>query len=277
MRMVADFVERYREFELIILANYNPIDPEVLYNELPDTTKILGFVDDPESTYMRGIPYLWAFDGAFYISPSYDERSLFDDKLAQWGCREHTWWPLRPLRDESINPTDTYYEDRDIDLVYIGKAYGSKIDRLIELKRHFGARFHIYGYWPFRGYFGMMRGVLGKPILGQRVAPLSASERLNVYRRTKIGINMHLSDCPRETGNMRMYEVPAHGALLLCDKAGRDAHESIFLPNEEAVYYDSIPDAIGRRNIFCRMSQNAYESLAAVFNASLKTMSGKRI
>lgn len=250
MRMVTDFVERFSDFELVILANYNPIHPEILHNELPNTTKILGFIDDPSSTYVRGLPYLWAFDGAFYISPSYDERSLFDEKLRQWGCRECMWWPLRPFRDETIDSSETYFDERDIDLIYVGKAYGSKIDRLVELKRHFGARFHIYGYWPLRGYFGMIRGVFGKPILWQRVMPLSANERRNVYRRAKIGINMHLSDCPRETGNMRMYEVPAHGAMLLCDKAGRDAHESIFSPGIEAIYYDSTADAIEKAEYF---------------------------
>src|SRR5262249_666661 len=62
----------------------------------------------------------------------------------------------------------------------------------------------------------------------------------------KIGINMHLSNEPSETGNMRMYEVPAHGAMLLCDKAALDAHESIFTPNVEAVFYDNLTDAIAK-------------------------------
>ena len=41
-----------------------------------------------------------------------------------------------------------------------------------------------------------------------------------------------------------MYEVPAHGMMLLCDKAGLNAHEQIFEPDKEAVFYDSIEDAI---------------------------------
>ena len=45
---------------------------------------------------------------------------------------------------------------------------------------------------------------------------------------------------------MRMYEVPAHGMMLLCDKAGMDAHERIFAPDKEAVYYDSSEDAIAK-------------------------------
>ena len=55
---------------------------------------------------------------------------------------------------------------------------------------------------------------------------------------------MHLSETPMETGNMRMYEVPAHGMMLLCDKAGLNAHEQIFKRDKEAVFYDSIEDAI---------------------------------
>ena len=39
-----------------------------------------------------------------------------------------------------------------------------------------------------------------------------------------------------------MYEVPAHGAMLLSDKAALDAHEAIFTPGIEAVYYDNIAD-----------------------------------
>ena len=43
---------------------------------------------------------------------------------------------------------------------------------------------------------------------------------------------------------MRMYEAPAHGMMLLCDKAGLNAHAQIFEPDKEAVFYDSIEDAI---------------------------------
>src|SRR2546429_166008 len=56
--------------------------------------------------------------------------------------------------------------------------------------------------------------------------------------------------CPTETGNVRMYEVPAHGAMQLCDKAARDAHEQIFAPGTEAVYYDSLEDAIEKAEYY---------------------------
>lgn len=246
MRLVRDFVEKFHDFDVIILATYCPIHPEILFHELKKPVKILGFVDDPFSTYVRGVPYLWAFDGAFYVSPSYSERELFSEKMEQWSCVNHTWWPLVPHALPKPSVGQEFFSDRDIDLIYVGQAYGPKIDRLIQLKKKFGSRFRIHGRWPFKGYHGLVRGLLGKPIFPHRVAPLTTDERTALYCRTKIGFNMHLSDVPRETGNMRMYETPAHGMMMICDKAGRDAHAQIFTPDEEAVYYDSIVDAIDK-------------------------------
>lgn len=244
IRFIADFIDRFRDADALVFANYCPVHPEVLAGELARPRKILGFIDDPFSTYVRGIPYLWAFDGAFYISPSYDERSLFSEKLPQWGCHTSRFWALRPFPEAPVHPTDSFFADRDVDLLYVGKAYGPKIDRLVALKRHFGERFHVRGQWPFRGMHGFVRALQGKPVFPHRVRSLTVTERTSLYRRAKIGFNMHLSDRPRETGNMRMYEVPANGAMLLCDKAGRDAQAQIFEPGVEAVYYDSMDEAI---------------------------------
>lgn len=41
-----------------------------------------------------------------------------------------------------------------------------------------------------------------------------------------------------------MYETPAHGMLMVCDKAAANTHARIFEPNTEAVYYDSLNEAI---------------------------------
>jgi hypothetical protein len=246
MRFVRDFVDAYQDARLIILATYNPIHPEILHRELPLPTKILGFIDDPYSTYERGIPYLWAFDGAFYISPSYDENRLFAEALRDWGCRAATWYPLVSHPLPQFEPTDDFFRARDIDVVYVGKAYGNKINRLVKLKRHFGDRLRVHGRWALRGHVGWVRGVVGKPIYPYRVSPLSDAERRTLYLRAKIGIDMHVSNVPSETGNMRMYEVPAHGAMLLCDKAALNAHALIFKPDVEAVFYDDLKDAIGK-------------------------------
>ena len=245
MRMITDFIELYRDFDLLILSRFNPIHPEILHNELNYPTKILGFIDDPGASYTRGIPYLWAFNGAFYISPSYDETHYFNDVMQSWGCAHHHWWPhgARHIEQEE---NDEFYRNRNFDLVYVGGCYGDKTNKLRELKEHFGDRFLIHGRWPLRGYYGFVRGFLGRPFFLHRVQALTDKERNSLYRNCKIGFNMHLSNSPRETGNMRMYEVPAHGMLQVCDKAGCGAHDMIFKDGEEAVFYDDIKDAIDK-------------------------------
>jgi spore maturation protein CgeB len=55
---------------------------------------------------------------------------------------------------------------------------------------------------------------------------------------------MHFSDLPSECGNIRTYETPAHGMMMVCDKAGVEAHSKIFEPGKEAIYYDSLDHAI---------------------------------
>jgi hypothetical protein len=250
MRFVRDFVDAYRDAALVIMATYNPIHPEVLRRDLPLPTKILGFVDDPYSTYLRGIPYLWAFDGAFYISPGYNESHRFADALSEWGCQVVRWFPLVTSPQPAVEPSEKFFFDRDIDRVYVGGSYGNKITRLAHLKRHFGNRFRVHGRWAFGGHAGWLRGFAGKTVYPYRVSSLSDVERRSLYLRSKIGINMHLSNIPSETGNMRMYEVPAHGAMLLCDKAALDAHAAIFTPDVEAVFYDSLADAIEKTEYF---------------------------
>jgi len=245
MRMVGDFVERFREYDVIVFLQYNFVHPEILVRELKKPKKILGFGDDPLSTYVRGIPYLWAFDGLFYISPGYIDDLRFDEAARRWSDIPSRWWPL--VTKPFMRPTkvdEEFFSGRQFDVTYVGNAYGPKIDRLIALKKHFGERFGVYGRWPFLGYHGLVRGLQGKPMFPHRVTGLSDEKRTEIYWNTKIGINLHFSDTPTETGNMRMYEVPAHGMMLICDKAAADVHEDIFEPGVEAMYYGSTNEAI---------------------------------
>jgi hypothetical protein len=150
MRFLGDFVDKFKDADLLVSGMYNPVHPEVLWRELSTPVKILGFTDDPFSTYMRGVPYLWAFDGAFHISPSYSDQLLFQDALAQWGCEQSYWWPLAfpransnapgdfwplvPPRAEAQRRGDGFFRERDLDLIYVGAPYSSKMDRLAVFK-----------------------------------------------------------------------------------------------------------------------------------------------
>lgn len=245
MHMVKDFIDRFHDFDLIVFLYYNFIHPEILARDLKKPIKVLGFVDDPISTYAQGIPCLWAFDGAFFISPSYIDNIPFEQAISRWTDRPVKWWPLVMSSFQKPDRQDeNFYQNREVDLVYVGKPYGSKVNRLIRLKNHFGNRMQVHGRWSMNGYVGIIRGLIGKPVFPHRVTSLSPNERTELYWRTKIGFNMHFSDSPSECGNMRTYETPAHGMLMVCDKASANAHERIFEPGKEAIYYDNIDEAI---------------------------------
>jgi spore maturation protein CgeB len=164
--------------------------------------------------------------------------------MKKWGVSDSTWLPLCPKRIEHPIQNDDFFLNRHIDLIYVGSYVGHKVDRLIKLKKHFGNRFQIHGRWPLKGYVGVARALLGVPFYPHRVTGISDKEREALYFNTKIGFNMHVSSTPTETGNMRMYETPYHGMMQICDKAGANAHELIYKPNEEAVFYNNTDEAI---------------------------------
>lgn len=271
MRMVGDFIDRFRDFDVIVMSSYNFIHPEILDRELKNPIKILGFIDDPLSTYQRGIPYLWAFDGAFFISPSYIDNLTFPDAVKRWSNKPIRWWPLVPYPyDKPKKDDEDFFRNRDIDLVYVGNPSASKVDRLIKIKSHFGKKVKIHGRWPLKGYFGIIRGVLGKPIYPHYVSSLSSNERTELYWNTKIGFNMHVSDYPYETGNMRMYEVPAHGMLMVSDKGGGNCHEKIFEADKEAVFYNDIDEAISQIEYFLNHEDERIEIAKAGYKRYLR-------
>lgn len=250
MKLVDEFVVRYADFDVLVFGIQCFIHPEILATRLSKPTKILGFVDDPVSTYAHGIPCLWAFDGAFYISPAYSDAMSLDTLLARAGCRHRFWLPLtQPVKKPEI-VDEAFFARRDVPMVYVGNRYTHKMDRLVTLRGYFGDKFQVYGRWPLKGFDGLVRTLIGDFRFPYRVRSLSHDERTALYWNTKIGFNMHWSSSPMETGNMRMYEVPLHGAMLLCDKSALGLHAQVFEPNIEAVFYDTIDDAIEKAEYY---------------------------
>lgn len=267
MRMAGDFIDRFRDFDLIVLRTYNFMHPELLARELKKPVKVLGFIDDPLSTDLRGIPYLWAFDGAFFISPRYLDDMRFDKAIDRWGGKPAMWWPLVPFPyQRTASADEAFFRNRDVDVAYVGNPSASKVDRLIRLKRHFGSRLHVHGRWPFKGYLGFVRGLLGKPVYPHRVESLSSDARTPLYWRSKIGFNMHVSDSPYECGNVRTHETPAHGMMMVSDKGAGNGHAHIFEPGRESVYYDTVEEAIELIEHYLRHEDERIRIAEAGFN-----------
>lgn len=277
MRLVDEFIARYGDYDVLIFGVQCFIHPEILVTRLSSSVKILGFVDDPVSTYAHGVPCLWAFDGAYYVTPAYSEAMSMSQLLERAGCRRHFWLPLtQPVpRPQVLN--EEFFTRRDIAMVYVGKRYTHKVDRLKALKKHFKTSFEIYGRWPLKGWWGPAKMFFGDFGFPYRVRALTRDERTAIYWRTKIGINMHWSRVPAETGNMRMYEIPLHGAMLLCDRAAQGLHAQVFEPDHEAVYYDTIEDAIDKAEYYLAHEHERIEIARRGFERAWKDYEWEKV
>lgn len=284
LRLLQDFEERFRDIDILVANWVNPFHPEWLVRALPRTVKILGCIDDPQASYRRTVASLFAFDGAFTITPSYAPGLSMEAALRLWGAPFTTWMPLSAWVDPpprlEITPSHENqiaeaWRSRDADVLYIGGFYPKKYNSLIEWKRRLGRSLAIYGRWPFRGHAGAVAGAFGaatalaperfrralriaggEDYVGHRnigslgrIRSLSHEARSREYLRHKIALNMHLSE-RRETGNLRMYEAPFHGLMLLCDRGADDLQEEIFEGDREAVYYDGVEDGVEKARFY---------------------------
>lgn len=252
--LLQSFYDAYKDVDIIVANWVNPFHPEWLHMYFPKAIKIYGCIDDPVTTYKRTAASIWAFDGAFYVSPGYDDHFYMDEILNKMGVPAY-WWPMSYGRvtEAHIKRVKESFAHKKGSIVYIGNLYGPKFERLVAFKKAFGKDFSIYGRWPLAGFggmilgpfkfFGKLGGSQKRTFFPYRVRSISEQEKEQIYLDSKICLNMHYS-INRETGNMRMYESVYWGTMLLCDKAAKNAHERIFEPDKEAVYYDNIEDAM---------------------------------
>ncbi len=258
--MLKAFLKTIHDFGAEGLAvHQNPFPPEWLVEHTDGLVRVLGCFDDPQKTYVATLPVLWAYHGAYFCSPSYSASLRFRDALAMFGVRHTHWFPLSMVTptDDLVSAVQASWTTRIPKAVYIGKCYGDKVDKLALIDRGIGGRLCVYGRnWPLFGWGGWVAPLRGRKFFPKWVRPMDDAERRDAYLSSLIGLNMHLGE-GAETGNMRMYEVPMHGAMLLSDSAGCNAHADIFEPNVEAVYYGSVEEAVDKAKYYLEHPEKA--------------------
>lgn len=147
------------------------------------------------------------------------------DSYRRFGLQNVAWIPIG-FNALDYDPTLTYEEiltgERDIDLFMMAdriSPYGNRQQRLDQLASSF-PNGHFYGRgWP-RGF-------------------LSNSGQLPLFRRARIGPNLHLGTGPLNT---RTYSLPANGVLQICDNKTDLA--KIFKLDQEVVGFDTVNECI---------------------------------
>lgn len=206
-------IEKIKDADVFWLfngANFHP----AWFSLLPDKQlKVLGFHDDPESSATIALPVAPYFDVCLLSNisaiPYYQGHAR---RIAEW-------LPLFISEDAPILvDKDFSAADRPYGLVFCGERQSPwRRNRFDFLQKNFpDGQFWGKG-WP--NGFAQDLGAL--------------------YRKAKIGINIHNSTGPI---NVRLNELPAHGVMQICDNKCRLGH--IYQLGNEVVGFDYIDEAV---------------------------------
>lgn len=254
LKMIEDFKKLCDKSDIVMFTSFCAIHPNFLYNECNNIVKVLCAIDDPPSSFERTVPYLFAVDVCTFVSLSYNDKIRMEDQLRIWGAKKTYFTPMGAShlnRKDSLKNIDSL--SRDIDLIYVGGMYPVKIDRFTKLKKEFGDSFELYGRWSPFGLRGIAYTLLNHKthdFFRWRVNPLSPSNLAKYYQRTKIGINMHWENA--ETGNTRLYELPANGVMQICDRGAGNATADLFEEDKEIILYNTINEAIDKIRFYLK-------------------------
>ena len=253
--------------DAVIVTNCPPYHPD--YLRRLRIYKVLYSADDPGATYLINIPYLHAYDHVFFVAPTYSRDLDMKGKMTYAGKINADWLPISVFDFEyeaDRSEDDLFSQPRDIDIIYVGGFWRQKLGVLAEVRRAFGRRFRMYGFFKLRHnlFMKVRYGYSGW------VSPVSVEERVSLYQRAKIGINIHWSEYG--LGNQRLYHLPANGVMQISDCEDNLHH--VFEPDREIVGYRGTDDLIDKLKHFL---VNDSERLAIAKRAYRRTMRDYRL
>jgi spore maturation protein CgeB len=240
--------------DAVIVANCPPYHPDYL-RRVP-VYKALHSADDPGATYLINIPYLHAYEHVFFVSPTYSRDMEMKEKMRYAGKVNADWLPISVFDFECAperSEDELFTQHRDIDIIYVGGFWRQKLPLLTKVRRAFGRRFRMYGF------FGLKHNLYMKARYGYTgwVAPVGIQERVALYQRARVGINIHWNEYG--LGNQRLYHLPANGVMQLSDCA--DSLHRIFEPDREIVGYRNADDLIDKLKYFL-LNESEREAVA---------------
>jgi hypothetical protein len=271
------FFERFRDFDVIVMnPGVDLVHPEFLVKKFPNTLKCMHCIDDPHLTYSYCLPYVWAFDCATYISPGYSDEFTMEGILTRAGFKHIKWVPhcVTNIKQPKYTADELQQQlsKRNNRVIYVGNYYTSKTKRLIQIKKELGDSLDIYGRYPFGGFsYTMLSTFSGSPTL-YRVKTLTELERERCYDKYGIGLNMHLSNPSRETGNARVYELAYRGVAQVVDSSVHSLINNIFVPEKEILTYGNIKECVDQikrlqhdKYLRISLAQSAYNRAVAEY------------
>ena len=228
-----------------IFIHYNGalIHPEFLQQF--KKIKIYHCADDPDASAVISKPVALHYDVCAISNPA------CIDIYREWGCKQVFFWPLGALHfEDQFNNPDFLGEDleRDIPIIFIGSKLGVTnirfIGKFLGLYRKKGFMKRLENTFPELHAFGSgwARG---------RVADELVTD---LYRRSKIGINIHNSLGPI---NGRLYDLAAFGACQICDN--KKNLNSVFVEGKEIIGFETEKESFELLRYFLNHPEEAIE------------------
>jgi len=226
--------------DALLVDNAFPYHPDFLRKL--DVFKVLRTTDGPMAAYDRDFAYVHAYDQVLFHSPAYSRDMGMEEKLRYVGAKDVRFWPLgvfSRMYDRSRTEETILAHERDVDVVFVGRAVPNKMPLLAKVQKAFGRRCVIRGVSSLKGnvYYNVKFGFPGwwRPIAFEEYVPL--------YQRAKIGFNVH-NRGDYTVGSYRLFELPANGVMQISDGG---AHlDAFFKTGEEIVGHngDDLVDKI---------------------------------
>jgi len=237
------FCDYAKKFDALVMFDYNFIHPNILMSDLKKLTKIFSFVDDPYSTYSRGLNYSQFFDGSIYISPTYLDQISMRKFLLSSNNKNIYWMPLVKPDLKKIEFQELIERKKNY-LFYVGAPTYKKYDLLrssYKVCKEKGIDFKLYGNWGIFGLQGFYAPLFKESIFLKRVKKIKTKDYSELHLNGLAGLNMHCSGFDSESGNMRTYELASHACISISFQ--KKENEKIF-PSETGIYLNH-PEELG--------------------------------
>jgi spore maturation protein CgeB len=213
MQLYSELEKKASEADVTLLFNGANLHPEFLPQL--DTFNAYMCFDDPESSEVLSKPVAKYFDASFVVNIA----SV--DQYRSWGCENVFFRPFGYFAshvDPSLGVEQIGSGEKDVDAcIFCERASPWRRERLEYLEEHVPGLYGRGRGWPL-GY-------------------VSDEEVLAVYRRARIGINLHNSTGPI---NFRTFALPANGVMQICDNKYFLGH--IFELGSEVVGFNEIEE-----------------------------------
>lgn len=226
-------IKKHR-IDAIIVDNCNPYHPDILKSL--DIYKVLRTSDGPMAAYDRDVPYYPYFETIVYPRTEFAHGVSMVDHLIEYGVSDSIFVPLgvfsAMVSDEKTVRDKLRSGGGSVEVCFVGSLHLDKMESIAAAKRYYGKRMVLYGLSGLKrnAYLSFK---LRRPIVVKR---LSFEDYVPLYRRTKVGINIHLRGADT-LGGYRFFELPASGVCQVTD-GGVHVSDYYDIGNEIVVWDD---------------------------------------